>query len=402
MTSAVTFAPSVQRMPGEDFTAYFLRLFDNRLSYGLTCAQVADLLNAESGQVQYTESKWRKDYKLYSRARNYFRTHDCARMVLDQTKALEKARVQLSDERAALNRLIRTEARKDMLYDELRESFSNIRENREVRPRTEIKCEERVCGGTMLVVLSDWHIGMEFCNGIGSYSPEIAWDRICKYAESVLQKAQVLGAQSCIVAMAGDMISGIIHPTIRVENRQRLIAQIKTACEYVSGFLASIKDVFVTVDVYGIGGNHSRVSDKDDVMLDEMLDDLIPFYLVTRFENDPSIRIHVNDTSVGFETFCIGNSETNVVLVHGDYDDMSEKNLGALLRMVGDFDVAVVGHLHECAYFDKLGIHVIRGGCLSGSGDEYCLKKRLSGTPSQIMAYFDCGGALDALFPIYF
>lgn len=64
-------SPSVQRMPGEDFTSYFLRLFDNRLTYGLTCSQVADLLNAESGQPEYSESKWRKDYKLYVRARNY-------------------------------------------------------------------------------------------------------------------------------------------------------------------------------------------------------------------------------------------------------------------------------------------------------------------------------------------
>ena len=64
MTAGIAaLSPSVQRMPGEDFTSYFLRLFDNRLTYGLTCSQVADLLNAESGQPEYSESKWRKDYK---------------------------------------------------------------------------------------------------------------------------------------------------------------------------------------------------------------------------------------------------------------------------------------------------------------------------------------------------
>lgn len=401
MTAGIAaLSPSVQRMPGEDFTSYFLRLFDNRLTYGLTCSQVADLLNAESGQPEYSESKWRKDYKLYVRARNYFRTHDCGRMLADQTKALEKARIQLSDERAAFNRLIRSEARKDALYDELRAAFAETHEIRVPAPSAVL--EHTAGSGTLMAVLSDWHIGIEFANGVGDYNPEIAWNRICRYVEVVRQKAQLLGVRRCVVAMAGDMISGIIHTTIRVENRQRLIAQIKTASEYVAGFLAGIEECFDEIDVYGVGGNHSRVSEKDDAMLGEMLDDIIPFYLSAKFDGHPNIRIHSTEPTVGFESFYIGDTKTHVVLAHGDYDDLSEKNIGQLMRLAGDFDVAVVGHLHECAYFDKLGVHVIRGGCLCGSGDEYCLKKRLSGQPSQIMAYFGDSGELEALFPIYF
>lgn len=392
-------SPSVQRMPGEDFASYFLRLFDNRLTYGLTCTQVADLLNAESG-AEYSESKWRKDYKLYVRARNYFRTHDYGRMLADQTKALEKARVQLSDERAAFNRLIRSEARKDALYDELRAAFA---EDSKIHTPTNSAALEHIAGdGTLMAVLSDWHIGIEFANGIGGYNPEIAWIRVCRYAEAVRQRARILGARKCVVAMAGDMISGVIHSTIRVENRQRLIAQIKTASEYVAGFLSSIEGCFDEIDVYGVGGNHSRVSEKDDAMLGEMLDDIIPFYLSAKFDGHPNIRIHSTEPRVGFEAFYVGDAKTRVLLLHGDYDDLSEKNVGQLMRMAGDFDVVVAGHLHECAYFDKLGIHVVRGGCLCGSGDEYCLKKRLSGSPSQMMAYFGSEGELEALLPVYF
>ena len=60
------------RLPGEDFTNYWVRLFENKSEYGLTCEGIATLLNAELG-VDYGESKWRKDFALFSRGRAYER-----------------------------------------------------------------------------------------------------------------------------------------------------------------------------------------------------------------------------------------------------------------------------------------------------------------------------------------
>lgn len=58
------------RHEGESLLDYFVRLFENRGKYGLTCVDVAQLLNDANG-VNYDESKWRKDWRLFNAGRIY-------------------------------------------------------------------------------------------------------------------------------------------------------------------------------------------------------------------------------------------------------------------------------------------------------------------------------------------
>lgn len=54
------------RKQDEQFDDYFVRLFENKASYGLSCQDIADILNAEAGTT-YGESKWRKEYAAFRR-----------------------------------------------------------------------------------------------------------------------------------------------------------------------------------------------------------------------------------------------------------------------------------------------------------------------------------------------
>ena len=60
------------RQSSEDFIAYWIRLFENKKEYGLTCDEIAMLLNKDRG-VDYGESKWRKDYAMFTAGREYER-----------------------------------------------------------------------------------------------------------------------------------------------------------------------------------------------------------------------------------------------------------------------------------------------------------------------------------------
>lgn len=62
------------RRSGESFTEYWIRLFEHKDEYGLTCTEIAELLNADQG-TDYGECKWRKDYAMFSRGREYERKH---------------------------------------------------------------------------------------------------------------------------------------------------------------------------------------------------------------------------------------------------------------------------------------------------------------------------------------
>lgn len=54
----------------ETFDDYFVRLFQNKSEYGLSCQEISNILNAELG-VSYDESKWRKEYAAFSRGMKY-------------------------------------------------------------------------------------------------------------------------------------------------------------------------------------------------------------------------------------------------------------------------------------------------------------------------------------------
>ena len=60
------------RQPGESFIDYWIRLFEHKDEYALTCDMIASLLNTDQG-VDYSESKWRKDFAMFTRGREYER-----------------------------------------------------------------------------------------------------------------------------------------------------------------------------------------------------------------------------------------------------------------------------------------------------------------------------------------
>ena len=60
----------LKQRPSETYDAYFVRLFENKKEYGLTCTDIAALLNAVNGR-NYTECAYRKEYAAFNRGRNY-------------------------------------------------------------------------------------------------------------------------------------------------------------------------------------------------------------------------------------------------------------------------------------------------------------------------------------------
>ena len=58
------------RKNDEQFDDYFVRLFENKAAYGLSCQDIADILNTEVG-ITYGESKWRKEFAAFRRGMMY-------------------------------------------------------------------------------------------------------------------------------------------------------------------------------------------------------------------------------------------------------------------------------------------------------------------------------------------
>ena len=63
------------RRDGESYDDTLVRLFENKDSLGLNCQQIADIMN-KSFDLEYTESKYRKEFAAFNRGRIYERSRD--------------------------------------------------------------------------------------------------------------------------------------------------------------------------------------------------------------------------------------------------------------------------------------------------------------------------------------
>lgn len=145
----------------------------------------------------------------------------------------------------------------------------------------------------------------------------------------------------------GDEISGNIHQSIAVTNKENVIEQIKGVSELIAEFLAELSRHFSNVTFVSVAGNHSRIEpNKDRALISERLDDLVEWYLGARlqnFENTQSVVARRLTTQfiwidVRGQTYCG---------VHGDFDGSASK-VQALQAMAGKPIYAVLsGHLHQ-------------------------------------------------------
>ena len=204
-----------------------------------------------------------------------------------------------------------------------------------------------------------------------------------KYANTIVKIGKTNGAEECYVSLMGDLISGVIHTTIRVENRENLIEQIVGVSELISMFLKRLAGHFKHVYVNSVDGNHSRVeTSAGDALRAEKLDALIPWYCKTKLQNLDNVYFCDNDVDSSIGDFSIFGK--TYVCVHGDMDADLKTSATRIETILGSkIDYILAGHMHVADMrIENTGF--IRNGSVCGSGDEYTIKKRLFGPPVQV------------------
>lgn len=295
---------------------------------------------------------------------------------------LEKAKIQFRDERNAWNKQNAIDARVSQKLDYLE---SVLREDGEVRyPISSSAIAIDTSDRDLLVLLSDLHVGQAFDSNFGQYNTELAHERMGKYAEEVIKIGSRNRCQNCYVSILGDLISGSIHKSIQVTNRENVIDQIKIASQLITDFVYSVSEYFDTVTISNVSGNHSRLERKEDALHDERLDDLIGWIVKNSLMHIDNVKFIQNNVDIGISSFNIRGLD--YVSVHGDMDSYSSGGVSKLCMMIRKIPYAILyGHMHHCSVDESNGIKMIRGGSLAGAGDSYTIEKRLSGKPSQMV-----------------
>lgn len=350
-------------------------------------ASVNDIVNAELGideDKKRDESSFRKRYqaakKFYDGCFSKMKSNEYAEKIAGMNRELERAKIKFRDERNAWSKQNYIDARVEEKLDLLeKELLSQGRVNFDLHDNVNVSSDN-----DMLIILSDFHIGQCFSSMWGEYNSDIAKDRLNQLLNEVVTIQKMHGSENCYISLQGDMLSGNIHKTIQVTNRENVIEQIKLASELISSFCYELSKVFNNVYMSSVVGNHSRIDRKDDSLHDERLDDIISWGVGLSLKHIDNF--HVLKTNLDSGIAKINIRDKVYIAVHGDFDRYSNTGVSNLCMHLGFIPYAITyGHLHTCAVEETNGVKMIRSGSLAGSGDDYTIEKRLSGKPSQMV-----------------
>lgn len=334
----------------------------------------------KSSQMPITGGTFVKEYYEQKMAKdNSFNKDEYLAKLEEKKREVQKETIKLRDERTALNKLIRTEARKESYVDMVKRVICE-----DVEPANFTVHYSLLDGDCdLLCHLSDVHTGIEIDTFYNTFNQDILKERLNKYVSDILDIQGLHQAENCYLVI-GEIVSGIIHNDLRLQNNMDLIEQFKYISELISAMLARLACNFKNVHVFITPGNHSRISPKKEDSLDgENMDYLLPFYLKARMQNVHNVVIYDNEIDPEIAMFNIRG--TKVFSAHGHKDD--PKNVVQNFTMMFGIkpDIVLLGHRHTNGMSTVFDTKVIQSGCISGT-DAYASSIRKTNKPEQTVS----------------
>jgi hypothetical protein len=375
--------PILKRKEDESFLDYHIRLFSNKDEYEIDSYAIADLLNVEYGS-SYSESKWRKDYAAFVYWKDYIMNKNLDKEILDKYEDIriqsEKEKVRSRDQKREYRKLINNQARFEAIKGDIYHSILQLKKKKPISPTLSTNVTGEKHG---LALFSDWHYGMEVSNSTNVFNKKVFNERVEKLLNKIIEYGKTNNIHTLHIGQLGDLISGTIHVSTRVQSNENVIEQITYVSEVLAEVLSTLANEFPHIKYYNVIGNHGRSGNKHDVGIKENFEYLIPWFLQARLKDFENIEI-ISDQD-GYITTKIFNEE--IVLVHGNYDrvDQCVTRLPQVLGYVPTYIMG--GHVHHNYEKEYGATTVIVNSSLIGA-DDYSMQGRYGAKPSQKFMVF--------------
>lgn len=329
-----------------------------------------------------------KDKELISKPSDY------QQEVQIQLQELKKERIRLSDERAALNRRLRNEARKESMHDLITECAQSLKtEYNKIKP----VCVEEEFEKAAILTLSDFHFGLEINEFNNVYNADVFYQRLNKILGKTIEYIQLNKVRTLYVLGLGDYMSGIIHTTTRIENRENIVQQVIKVSEALSQMLTELSK-FVEIYYYDVTDNHGRVfPNKDDWENEDNFSLFVRWYLDARFKDNE--YIHIMQNTYSNEIGVVEIFGRNYAFTHGHRDKISNivQNLSLMTKKF--YEAIFMAHCHHYEANEIHGTYVYMNGTLSGT-DMYANNERKTSNPSQNLFILNSNDGIECQYLI--
>lgn len=304
----------------------------------------------------------RQAYKKY-RAKNGELPSVKVNIDLDSIE-IRKERIRMRDERNEFNRILKEQAKRENTQDIIRETVSELNKLSPLKIDKDFSSDS---DSEAILMCGDWHVGelVELVNN--KYDTDIFNERISKLINLTIKKCKLNNSKILNLTFLGDLLSGFIHFSGRLQNQEDLISQTKIVGEVISKMIYELSKEFDKVNISFVVGNHSRLmSDKKQSLKSENMENLIFWYVESRIENIRNAKIIKNRHDDIIELDIMGYK---IAGIHGEGTSIDKvtNDLSGVLRYVPD--VILLAHLHfpEFKYTGKTKIY--RTGALIGSNN---------------------------------
>lgn len=377
---------------------YFWRLYNGRENgvYDLTYGELINLvfgldLSADEARKRYYGMRMLSE--IMDEAPN-------------KTPISQEDLIQLRDERNALNNERRINARDKRFQEKLIEavksipSISFLSADKDDDRNDDVSMRDISMRGMsmrdMVIQLSDWHYGIQVDNDYNTYNIDIAEERLRRFVEVFAKEEMKIKPKQIHVVFQGDLISGNIHNTLRLQNQEDLVDQISGVANLAIKTLLDIsKNTYAPILAYFVSGNHDRVTPKkEDSLSGEDYVKLVRWIVESAFNCSPRIGFWEYNPNQVFFKVC----GLNFAAVHGDKDKF-DTLVGKLMTMHREpLDCILTAHNHHTHYQDVQKCRVISNGSLVGM-DDYGERLRMVNYPSQNILTVDIDGTIQ-LHPV--
>lgn len=257
-------------------------------------------------------------------------------------------------------------------------------------------------GSTMVVLISDWHIGAVVENVHGnSYNYKIAKERVGLYFEKVVNIAKENNVSDIKVVCLGDMTEHVSMRKVNqaFESEFTMSEQVVKAFDLIKNFVFNLSYNF-NVTYQGVGGNHDRMNgDKNDNIDGDSSIHVINYFLkelIDTANSEKSSRLKYEECDEINYSSVISINGVNLKFVHGDNEKRGYTTLSSHSALDDVlYNVVAMGHIH---HFDvnEVGLNRFEMHCGSIMGmNNYASRAKFASKASQAVILVDKNGEID-------
>lgn len=366
----------------ESFSEYCHRISSiARQEENLTWDQVTQIINTEC-EVNYSDWYYRNKEKHYK--------SDSYDILAEKMLQMSKNKMKLAEERNQITALVRRLSREETIKEIAKDAVEKISSKKILNHNT-VNCL-KYDDYEGLLLISDWHYGLDIQNNFNSYSTSIARERIETLFQKTVDKCDKLNIKTLHVANLGDMIAGNIHLPLRLNSRIDVITQIMEVSELIAEFINDLSSRY-EIHYYSVIDNHSRIEPKKSDSLDlESLCRITDWYVRLRLP-----YIYTDELSFGNDICTTEIKGHPIAFVHGHKDKQ-----GMVIEKINSFtenhfDLICCAHYHHFSANEKCETFMVSNGSLMGT-DDYAYGLRLRSKPSQTLIAITEENVVDSIY----